>query len=60
VSVGLSLPRKTEFVVPVPLSPLQVHWYRLILTRDLAAAGRGNASKMTNTLSQLRKCSNHP
>ncbi|KAI0244542.1 ATP-dependent DNA helicase Hrp3 [Massospora cicadina] len=62
--VEKSLPKKTELIVRVDLAPLQVHYYKNILTKNFAAlnkgVGGGNQLSLLNICAELKKASNHP
>ncbi|KAJ1979278.1 ATP-dependent DNA helicase Hrp3 [Dimargaris verticillata] len=62
--VEKSLPQKIERILRVELAPMQVHYYRNILTRNYQALNRGStgASQMSllNIVMELKKASNHP
>ena len=67
--VELTLPPKTETKVFLPMSKMQHHWYKGLLSRESdalaakegAAAASGNVWKrLQSLLMQLRKCCNHP
>lgn len=61
--VEKGLPPKTETKIFLPLSPMQVEWYRKVLMRDLSALGNGRATASTsvqNIVMHLRKVCNHP
>ncbi|KAM7542621.1 hypothetical protein Aperf_G00000014009 [Anoplocephala perfoliata] len=52
-----SLPRKTEIIVPLCMTPLQKRIYKLVLTRDYQMLRTRN---LINPLLHLQKVSNHP
>ncbi|RKP23044.1 P-loop containing nucleoside triphosphate hydrolase protein, partial [Syncephalis pseudoplumigaleata] len=62
--VEKSLPKKTERILRVELSPMQVHYYKNILTRNFEVLNRGNSGpgqlSMLNIAVELQKASNHP
>ncbi|CAG8468287.1 1950_t:CDS:10 [Acaulospora colombiana] len=62
--VEKSLPQKTEMILRVGLSPLQVHYYKNILTKnfDVLNEGVAGSSQMSllNIAVELKKASNHP
>ncbi|KAG9296923.1 hypothetical protein G9A89_006878 [Geosiphon pyriformis] len=62
--VEKSLPQKTERILRVVLSPLQLHYYKNILTKnfDILNQGVTGSSQMTllNIAAELKKASNHP
>ncbi|GBE60489.1 chromodomain-helicase-DNA-binding 1 [Babesia ovata] len=61
--VEKSLPNKVERILRVELSPLQVEWYRNILTRNydqLAKNSGGSRSSLQNICMELKKVCNHP
>ncbi|RHZ78531.1 hypothetical protein Glove_162g8 [Diversispora epigaea] len=62
--VEKSLPQKTEMIVRVLLSPLQVHYYKNILTKNFDVLNEGvtGSSQMSllNIAVELKKASNHP
>ncbi|KAJ1965685.1 ATP-dependent DNA helicase Hrp3 [Dipsacomyces acuminosporus] len=62
--VEKSLPNRTEQILRVELSGMQVHYYKNILTRNYAvlnrnATGSGQMS-LLNIMVELKKASNHP
>ncbi|KAJ1818996.1 ATP-dependent DNA helicase Hrp3, partial [Coemansia sp. RSA 2598] len=62
--VEKSLPHRTEQILRVELSGMQVHYYKNILTRNYAvlnrnASGSGQMS-LLNIMAELKKASNHP
>ncbi|KAJ2725345.1 ATP-dependent DNA helicase Hrp3 [Coemansia sp. Benny D115] len=62
--VEKSLPNRTERILRVELSGMQVHYYKNILTRNYAvlnrnASGSGQMS-LLNIMVELKKASNHP
>ncbi|KAJ2217760.1 ATP-dependent DNA helicase Hrp3 [Coemansia sp. RSA 487] len=62
--VEKSLPNRTERILRVELSGMQVHYYKNILTRNFAvlnknATGSGQMS-LLNIMVELKKASNHP
>jgi SNF2 family DNA or RNA helicase len=61
--VEKGLPPKTETTIFLPLSPMQIEWYRKVLMRDLRALGDGRGAGSTtvqNIVMHLRKVCNHP
>ncbi|KAJ1657301.1 ATP-dependent DNA helicase Hrp3 [Dispira simplex] len=62
--VEKSMPQKIERILRVELAPLQVHYYRNILTRNYQVLNRGasGTSQMSllNIVMELKKASNHP
>ncbi|GFE54089.1 chromo-helicase DNA-binding [Babesia ovis] len=61
--VEKSLPNKVERILRVELSPMQVEWYRNILTRNydqLAKNSGGSRSSLQNICMELKKVCNHP
>jgi SNF2 family DNA or RNA helicase len=65
VDVFKHMPEKSEYLVPVDLSPLQKQYYRVVLTRNyefLRSASKNTRvqTKLLNTLSALQKVCNHP
>ena len=57
------LPPKTEKIIRVELSDVQLEYYKNILTRNFAALNSGSkAQKMSllNIMMELKKASNHP
>ena len=62
--VEKSLPTKTERVLRVELSHMQVHYYKHILTKNFAALNKGVAGQgqfsLLNIAMELKKASNHP
>ncbi|CAG8506713.1 5081_t:CDS:10 [Acaulospora morrowiae] len=62
--VEKSLPQKTEMILRVGLSPLQMHYYKNILTKnfDVLNEGVAGSSQMSllNIAVELKKASNHP
>ncbi|KAI9594623.1 SNF2 family N-terminal domain-containing protein [Syncephalis fuscata] len=62
--VEKSLPKKTERILRVELSPMQVHYYKNILTRNFEILNRGISGpgqlSMLNIAIELQKASNHP
>nr|CAG8467207.1 4823_t:CDS:10 [Entrophospora candida] len=62
--VEKSLPQKTERILRVGLSPLQMHYYKNILTKNFDVLNEGvtGSSQMSllNIAVELKKASNHP
>ncbi|ORX58368.1 hypothetical protein BCR36DRAFT_111075 [Piromyces finnis] len=62
--VEKSLPTKTERVLRVELSHMQVHYYKHILTKNFSALNKGIAGQgqfsLLNIAMELKKASNHP
>ena len=62
--VEKSLPTKTERILRVELSAMQLEFYKNIFTRNFAALNKGVASGSQNTLlniaMELKKAANHP
>ncbi|KAJ2386753.1 ATP-dependent DNA helicase Hrp3, partial [Coemansia sp. RSA 2603] len=64
--VEKALPSRTERILRVELSAMQVHYYKNILTRNYAALSRGSGGSggaqmsLLNVLVELKKASNHP
>ena len=62
--VEKGLPPKTETKIFLPLSPMQLDWYRRVLMRDLSALGNGEkksgSTSVQNIVVHLRKVCNHP
>jgi chromodomain-helicase-DNA-binding protein 1 len=57
------LPPKTEKIIRVELSDVQLEYYKNILTRNYAALNAGNKAGKTsllNIMMELKKASNHP
>ncbi|KAF4307285.1 SNF2-related protein [Botryosphaeria dothidea] len=57
------LPPKTEKIIRVELSDLQLEYYKNILTRNYAAlnqGGKGPKQSLLNIMMELKKASNHP
>ncbi|MBW0479826.1 hypothetical protein O181_019541 [Austropuccinia psidii MF-1] len=56
-----SLPTKSERILRVEMSELQMHWYKAILTRnyELLASSESQVS-LLNIAMELKKASNHP
>ncbi|KAJ1996351.1 ATP-dependent DNA helicase Hrp3 [Coemansia umbellata] len=62
--VEKSLPNRTERILRVELSGMQVHYYKNILTRNYAVLNRnatgGGQMTLLNIMAELKKASNHP
>ncbi|KAK5134429.1 hypothetical protein LTR08_006476 [Meristemomyces frigidus] len=61
--VESDLPPKTEKIIRVELSDVQLEYYKNILTRNYAALNSGSKAHKTsllNIMMELKKCSNHP
>ncbi|KAG2178391.1 hypothetical protein INT44_001543 [Umbelopsis vinacea] len=61
--VERSLPNKTERILRVELSAMQMHYYKSILTKNFAALTNGNEKQKKQWLNiamELKKASNHP
>lgn len=61
--VEKSMPKKVESILRVEMSPLQLKFYRLILTKNfdlLAKKAGGNRSSLQNICMELKKVCNHP
>ncbi|KAJ1914379.1 ATP-dependent DNA helicase Hrp3 [Mycoemilia scoparia] len=62
--VEKSLPQKTERILRVELAPMQVHYYKNILTRNYQVLNRGVSGpgqlSLLNIMTELKKASNHP
>ncbi|KAK2194995.1 bifunctional Helicase superfamily 1-2 [Babesia duncani] len=61
--VEKSLPNKVERILRVELSPMQIEWYKNILTRNydqLAKNSGGSRSSLQNICMELKKVCNHP
>lgn len=62
--VEKSLPTKTERVLRVELSHMQVHYYKHILTKNFSALNKGIVGQgqfsLLNIAMELKKASNHP
>ncbi|CAK4032372.1 related to transcriptional regulator CHD1 [Lecanosticta acicola] len=57
------LPPKTEKIIRVELSDVQLEYYKNILTRNYAALNAGSKAQKTsllNIMMELKKASNHP
>ncbi|KAI0020490.1 P-loop containing nucleoside triphosphate hydrolase protein [Xylariomycetidae sp. FL0641] len=62
-TVESDLPPKTEKIIRVELSDVQLEYYKNILTRNYAALNEGNTgqkSSLLNIVMELKKVSNHP
>jgi chromodomain-helicase-DNA-binding protein 1 len=61
--VEKDLPPKTEKILRVELSSIQLEYYQNILTRNYAAlnaGSHGQKQSLLNIMMELKKCSNHP
>ncbi|KAE9989972.1 hypothetical protein EG327_002068 [Venturia inaequalis] len=61
--VEKDLPPKTEKIMRVELSDIQLKYYKDILTRNYAELNRGNKQQkhsLLNIMMELKKASNHP
>jgi chromodomain-helicase-DNA-binding protein 1 len=59
--VEKSLPVKTERILRIELSALQVEYYKNILTKNFAALSKkGGQHSLLNVAMELKKASNHP
>ena len=57
------IPPKTEKIIRVELSDVQLDYYKNILTRNYAAlneGGKGHKQSLLNIMMELKKASNHP
>lgn len=62
-TVESDLPPKTEKIIRVELSDVQLEYYKAILTRNYAAlsdASNGHKQSLLNIMMELKKVSNHP
>ncbi|KAH9903966.1 P-loop containing nucleoside triphosphate hydrolase protein [Xylariomycetidae sp. FL2044] len=62
-TVESDLPPKTEKIIRVELSDVQLEYYKNVLTRNYAALNEGNTgqkSSLLNIVMELKKVSNHP
>lgn len=63
-NVTSDLPPKTEKIIRVELSDVQLEYYKNILTRNYAALNSGNKGgqkqSLLNIMMELKKASNHP
>jgi len=62
-TVETDLPPKTEKIIRVELSDVQLEYYKNILTRNYAALNEGNNGQkqsLLNIVMELKKVSNHP
>ncbi|RFU79960.1 chromo domain-containing 1 [Trichoderma arundinaceum] len=62
-TVESDLPPKTEKIIRVELSDVQLDYYKNILTRNYAAlcdATNGHKNSLLNIMMELKKVSNHP
>ncbi|KNE95794.1 hypothetical protein PSTG_10855 [Puccinia striiformis f. sp. tritici PST-78] len=56
-----SLPTKSERILRVEMSELQMFWYKAILTRNYAALANSDSQvSLLNIAMELKKASNHP
>ncbi|KAA1089553.1 hypothetical protein PGT21_021950 [Puccinia graminis f. sp. tritici] len=56
-----SLPTKSERILRVEMSELQMFWYKAILTRNYAALASSDSQvSLLNIAMELKKASNHP
>ncbi|PWY81934.1 hypothetical protein BO70DRAFT_292423 [Aspergillus heteromorphus CBS 117.55] len=61
--VESDLPPKTEKIIRVELSDIQLEYYKNILTKNYAAlndGARGQKQSLLNIMMELKKASNHP
>lgn len=61
--VETDLPPKTEKIIRVELSDIQLEYYKNILTKNYAAlndGARGQKQSLLNIMMELKKASNHP
>ena len=63
--VEKSLLPKKEIILPIPMSEMQVKWYKKILEKDIDAVNNANGkreskTRLLNIVMQLKKCCNHP
>ena len=62
--VEKSLPSKTERILRVELSPLQLEYYKAVFTKNFQTLNKGNSSgslvSLQNIAMELKKASNHP
>ncbi|CAK9295655.1 unnamed protein product [Gordionus sp. m RMFG-2023] len=60
--VLFNLPKKSEAIIPVNLTPLQKKFCKYILTRNFEAlnAKGGPQTSLLNVMVDLKKCCNHP
>ncbi|ORX35357.1 putative transcription regulator [Kockovaella imperatae] len=56
------LPSKTEKILRVEMSAMQMHYYKNILTRNYSVLSRGGTQSVSlmNVAMELKKASNHP
>ena len=62
-AVESDLPPKTEKIIRVELSDVQLEYYKNILTRNYAAlnqGAKGQKQSLLNIMMELKKASNHP
>ena len=62
-TVENDIPPKTEKIIRVELSDVQLDYYKNILTRNYAAlneGGKGHKQSLLNIMMELKKASNHP
>ena len=63
--VEKGLKPKQEVVLPIPMSAMQIKWYKRILEKDIDAVNNTNGkresrNRLLNIVMQLKKCCNHP
>ena len=63
--VEKGLKPKQEVVLPIPMSAMQIKWYKRILEKDIDAVNNTNGkresrNRLLNIIMQLKKCCNHP
>ncbi|KAJ3222338.1 hypothetical protein HK099_002440 [Clydaea vesicula] len=60
--VEKSLPQKTERILRIELSPMQLTYYKNIYTKNFAQLNKSGGEKVSlmNIAMKLRMCSNHP
>ncbi|KAJ3361681.1 hypothetical protein HDU91_003814 [Kappamyces sp. JEL0680] len=61
--VEKSLPSKTERILRVELSPLQLDYYKAVFTKNFEALNKGGKNQLVslqNIAMELKKASNHP
>ena len=62
-TVTQDLPKKTEKIIRVELSDIQLEYYKNILTRNYTAlnmGAKGQRQSLLNIMMELKKASNHP